>query len=359
MPNLLDYLAWRGDLPLQSAPWCDVDSLLMACLCYVQLHEAEGDTRLTPGQMQPPLFRDKIVNRFFEKCRSLYDIMAQSVRFGDIELHHYEDIFDQEREMQFAAVSADLPDGTCLIAFRGTDATLIGWREDFNMSYESPVPSQTEALRYLQMIAGQTERPLRLCGHSKGGNLAVYAATYAPEAVQARIERVWSFDGPGLDDASSACEGYARIKPRITSMIPQGSVIGLLLAYHVNYRVVQAKAMGFFQHDAFTWQIYGPCFVEAEDVNASSRLLDDTLHDWLTHCTPEERKRFVDTVFDILMSTNARTFGEMTDEKLRSLGAMLTATRGVDGDTILLFLRLVSSFLRIGAGNVWEQIRKK
>ena len=225
MPNMLDYLAWRGDLSLAAAPWCDVDSLLMACLCYVHLPEAAGDTRLAPAQIDPPLFRNKLVNRFFEKCRALYDVMAQSVRFGDIRLHHYVDVFDKAREIQFAAVAADLPDGTCFIAYRGTDATLVGWREDFNMSYESPVPAQQEAVQYLEMIAAATDRPLRLAGHSKGGNLSVYAAAHVDAAVQARIERVWSFDGPGLDDASVQSEGYARMLPRITSMITQGNSI--------------------------------------------------------------------------------------------------------------------------------------
>ena len=356
MANLVDYLAWRGDLTLHQSPWCDVDSLAMACLSYVKLQEAAEEPVELRAMQEPDEFDDQLINRFFARCRSLFDDMASSRRFGSMVLHDYVDIIDETGVMQFSAVTADLPDGTCFIAFRGTDSTLVGWREDFRMAYESPVPAQEEAVRYLLRMAQACVGKLRLGGHSKGGNLAVYAAAYVPEDIQQRILSVSSFDGPGLDDATIASEDYARIRPLITSVIPQSSVVGLLLGYHPEYTVVKSNTLGLLQHDAFTWEVLGAHFVEMEDVDAGSSLLAETLHEWLQECTPEERKRLVDAVFDVLASSNAKSFSEMSEEKLRSMSAILTASIGMDPKKVFLFLRLLHSFLRIGAGNVIERL---
>ena len=356
MTNLVDYLIWRGDLTLHQSPWCDVDSLAMACLSYVNLHEAAEEPVELRAMQEPEMFDNKLVNRFFSRCRSLFDDMAQSRRFGSMVLHDYVDIIDEAGVMQFSAVAADLPDGTCFIAFRGTDSTIIGWQEDFRMAYESPMPAQTEAVHYLERIAGANEKKLRLSGHSKGGNLAVYASAHVPQNVRERIISIASFDGPGLDDETISGEGYEQIRPLITSVIPQSSVIGLLLGYNEAYTVVHSDAVSLLQHDVFTWEIRGIAFVEMEDVDAGSRLLAETLHEWLDSCTPEERRRFVDVVFDVLTSTNAKSFSEMSDEKLHSMASIVTASLSVEPKTVLLFLKLMHSFLRIGAGNVIEHL---
>ena len=357
MSNLNDYLIWRGDLTLDHALWCEVDSLIMACLSYIKLNEAADASVALHDIVNPEGFDDKLVNRFFRKCRALFDQMAQSARYGHMVLHDYVDILDDEGVKQFSAVTADLPDGISFVAFRGTDSTITGWREDFHMAFESPVPAQSEALAYLIRAAEKTDRPLRLGGHSKGGNLAAYAAAHAPAAVQDRILSISSFDGPGLDDDTMAGEGYRRISSRVVSVIPESSVVGLMLNYHTDYTVVKSDSVGVLQHDPFTWQLHGPAFECADSVTDASRLLDETLHDWLKRCTPEERREFVDTVFDLLASTNARSFADLTDEKLHSLGAILSTARGMTFAEIINFLRLSGEFVKIGAGNVIDRLR--
>lgn len=357
MPNLNDYIRWRGDLTLAQSPWLALDSLAMACLSYVNLHEAAAQPIALRDIHDPNKFDDRLVNRFFIKCRTLFDALAASNRYGDILLHDYVDLLDEEGVKQFSAVTGDLADGTRVIAFRGTDSTLVGWREDFRMAYDSHLPAQLEACEYLARIAAQTDAPLRLVGHSKGGNLAAYAAAWAAEDIQGRILSIESFDGPGLDDETMSGEGYARIRDRISSVVPQDSIVGLLLSFHTAYRVVKSRANFAMQHDVFTWELDGPAFAETESVSKASQLLADTLHDWLKTCAPEERKLFVDTVFDALQSTNMKSFAEMSEEKLRSMSAILNATRGVNAKTMLTFLRLFHDFIRIGAGNVLERLR--
>ena len=179
------------------------------------------------ASMQPPA-----PNAHAAERKELLERMAASNRFGGLMLRDFVNEVDAARSIQFSAVTADCPDGSVLVAFRSTDSTLVGWKEDFMMAFETPVPAQTEAVAYLERAAASAAGPLRLAGHSKGGNLAVYAAMNAPDAVQARIEAIYSFDGPGLDEDSIRSERYARIRSRIFSFLPQASIVGLLLAYH-------------------------------------------------------------------------------------------------------------------------------
>lgn len=230
-------------------------------------------------------------------------------------IHDYVDVIDDERAMQFAVLTADLPDGSSCVAYRGTDNSITGWREDFDMSYESPVPSQGEAVQYLDRIAACSTRPLHVCGHSKGGNLAAYAASFAGEAAQARLTDIYSFDGPGLDDAALENPGYLRIKHLLKSVIPQSSVVGLLLGYHNDYTVIHAQHVGIFQHDGLTWQVDGPRFKREEDIDLSSAAICEGLHNWLKGISLEERHAFVDALHGMIQSAHVKTTEQLIDTK--------------------------------------------
>lgn len=353
MANMMDYLAWRGDLTVQQAPWCMVDSLIMASFSYNPLSSllAAESAGIPLRDLAPQLdLKERTGNLYFEQWRSLLYAMANSTRFGSMHIHDYVDIVDEKRAMQFSAVSADTEDGCTFVAFRGTDSTLVGWREDFNMSYESPVPAQESAVDYLERIAAQSTRPLRVSGHSKGGNLAAYAAAHARTDVQARIQSIYSFDGPGLDDATMASEGYQRILPVLHSIIPQASVVGFLMNYHLNYTVVRSRSVSLWQHDAFKWQILGPRFEEGGLTN-TSRLMDETVHEWLKACDAKQRKVFVETLFDVLSATDATTIAELSSEKIKSVAVILTAIRDMEPETRKMFLHLISMFLSMAATN--------
>ncbi len=361
MPNMMDYLAWRGDLTLRQAPWNLVDSLMMASLSYNPFQDVVSDAQGKTLRACAPLLglEEMTGGQYFQQWRALLFAMAESERFGGMRLHDYVNEVDEERAIQFSALTAELEDGSVFVAFRGTDSTLIGWREDFNMSFESPVPAQVEAVAYLQRQAEQTQRPLRVAGHSKGGNLAAYAAAHLSPELQERILSVCSFDGPGLDEATMNSPGYARIRPALHSVLPQSSVVGLLMHYHTDYLVVRSTAVSILQHDAFTWQVRGTGFEELRQVDTASRIMDETLHAWLQNAGPEQRRCFVDAIFEILNATHAETIAEMGNEKFRSALSMLQATRDMDPETRRMFNHLIGEFLRLGAGNVWELISSK
>ena len=356
MANIIDYLAWRGDIPLVHAPFCDADSLALALLSYLN-YPQEPTLIRDLGVHVPAVDRDQFA--FVHEVRAMLSAAAMTERFAGIRMHHPVAVTDQDRDMQFAAVTFDLPDETHYVAFRGTDSTIVGWREDFNMAFESPIPAQQAAVKYLSEAATATSGPLILGGHSKGGNLAVYAAAHADHALQSRIRTIYSFDGPGLDDATMASAGYAAIARRIRSFVPQQSVIGLLLAYHPEYTVVKSDGLGLLQHDAFTWQVLGTGFIAVTEVDVSSQLVDQTVHTWLSKVSPEQRRVFVNTIFDILEASGANTVKELLRDVPGRAPAILKALSRVDFETARMIITLWGQFVTIGATNIFELVRQR
>ncbi len=356
MANMLDYLVWRGDIGLDYAPFNEVDSLILATLSYLEYPAMPAPlSEMATIVPSPP----DMEMAFIHEGRALLSAAGMTQRFSGLRVHHPVSIIDGENDMQFAAVTFDLPDGSHYVAFRGTDNSIVGWREDFTMAFESPVPAQVAAVAYLTSLAAETTGPLLLGGHSKGGNLAVYAAAHVDGAIQERIVSIDSFDGPGLDDATMVSQGYLAIARRIRSFVPQSSVVGLLLSYHPEYTVVKADALSILQHDTFTWQLLGTTFQRVTEVDVSSQLVDQTVHAWLSRVTSEERQRFVDTLFDLLEATGATAMKELLTDVPGRAAAILKALQKVDFDTARMIVSLLGQFVSIGAQNVIEFIRQR
>lgn len=314
--NILDYLAWRGDLSFDRAPFCPVDGLILSVLSYVHF---DG---LAPREAEESVPLSQAAERYLalsperrRRCRCGEDLallraLANSPRFARLELCACADRFVPREETQFAALAVLLGDGSAYLAFRGTDGTLVGWKEDFNLSFMDVVPAQLEAAGYVQDFAAAFPGPLHLGGHSKGGNLAVAGASLASVKVRDRIRSVWSFDGPGLNSYLLARPGYQELRTRIRSFVPRSSVVGLLLAHEEPHVVVDSDQQGLFQHDPYSWQVLGPGFVRLEEVDPGSRLIDRTLKNWLAGLTNDQRETVADTLYELLSSSDAKTVKE-------------------------------------------------
>ena len=305
MADLFDYLDWRGDLPFEAVGINPADALIFSALAYIHYDGlvSDGFRNPVPLEVVADAFAalpDKDSRVLMKNDGKLLQAAAGTERFGNIRMVFYRSETVPEQESQFSAVAFLLPNHMAVLAFRGTDSTLVGWKEDFNMSFQAIVPAQEKALYYTQMFARVYEQELVLCGHSKGGNLAVYAASRCPGCVQQRIVGVYNNDGPGFTSALMGDPGYREMVPKIRSFVPQSSVIGMLLEHEEPYTVIKSRQVSILQHDLYSWEIQGGNLVPVERISENSRLVNRTVKQWLAGKTMTERNEFVDAVFSLL-----------------------------------------------------------
>lgn len=320
MANIFDYLKWRGDLTFIQDPPNAVDALVFSSLSYIQFH---GMVEALP---QVPVSLKEAAEEFFSQegyetcCRIPKDLnllhgAIQTKRYGSCQICMYRDLFVPEQETQFAAMTFLLDDGSMFLAFRGTDNTLVGWKEDFNMTFQQTIPAQRLALQYTRDVALEYLRPMYLGGHSKGGNLAVFAAARSSPMIQQRILEVYNNDGPGFTAYLMGDPGYLAMVPRIKTYIPQSSVIGMLLEHEEPYTVIRSKSIGLLQHDPYTWDVLGKSFLTVEEITEGSQFLDATIKTWFSEMTSQERGQLVDVMYALLGSGGAENVHELLHPK--------------------------------------------
>lgn len=259
-----------------------------------------------------------------------YHAVASNPRFSDIEMGAFLEQFDGEEQTQFAAVTYLLPSGALVVAYRGTDDSLVGWKEDFNMAFQYPVPAQATAADYLARVAALwKDVPIVLTGHSKGGNLAVYAAMNAPEPVQRRVTAVYSLDGPGFPSQIVGSDPYRSVMPLIVKIVPDSSIVGMILETPEPMRVVRSDQKGVMQHLTFSWQVSGNDFEYLPQVSPSSQLFNRSLNGWLESLSTEDRERAVDALFSVLRSSHADSISDLMAAGLKAVPTMINTFVGL------------------------------
>lgn len=331
-----------------------VDSLILSWASYLKLSTAEPKVQAWQGVRFGDLFRAEHFKTLFPttwdtpESRRLYTAMAASPRFRDIRVKGYTEQTDPEREKQFAAVSFQLNKDLCYVAFRGTDSTLVGWKEDFNMAFQYPVPAQKAAAEYLAEAAKHSTGSLRVGGHSKGGNLAVYAAAKAGETLQKRIVQVYSHDGPGFLESVLKSGEWSAITPKIHKTLPQSSLVGMLLEQQENFRVVRSDKFSIWQHDPFSWQVEDGdlCYVDA--LTPGAQYLDRTLSRWVSGLSVLERERFVDSLYALVDTAKITSLAQLFSGWQESIPALLRAASQMDEDTKEFLFQTVRALLALG-----------
>ena len=258
----------------------------------------------------------------------------------------YVNKIDEKTQTQFSAITIKINENELYISFRGTDNTLIGWKEDFNMGFVFPVPAQELAVDYIEKIASRHSENMLIGGHSKGGNLAVYSAAFCSEAVPNRIEIVYNFDGPGFDEKVLQKDGYKRICDKVNTFVPQSSVVGMLLAHEERYIIVHSTQLGLLQHDLYSWSVQIDSFICLEAVDNTSRFIDYTLKAWIANLDYEQREKFVDTMYTILTKTNANTVKELEGNIFMNAITMLKSIKDLDEPTRKALTQVFMSLLK-------------
>ena len=308
MADIFEYLTWRGDIPFSAMGPNPVDGLIFSTLVYVNFSAVTPHTpysRVPLSRAVMLLLADAEVTKKIRVDRDLELLaaVAASERYKHVEIGFYRDIFIPEEDTQFAAMTFFLNDGSAYSAFRGTDYSLVGWKEDFNMSFLDHIPAQRLAVEYLKDLASIFTGPLHLGGHSKGGNLAIYAAAMAGEAIQDRIMDVRNFDGPGFMEHVLEHPGYDRIVPKCRTYLPQSSFFGMLLEREEPHTIIKSRQIGLLQHEPYSWEIMAADFIP-DTQTPDSVFIGKTMKSWLASMSNQERNEFFDAVFGLLMTDN-------------------------------------------------------
>ena len=323
MGTVYDYLTWRGDLTFGAAPFCEVDSLILSMFAYLDMQgivpspSKEGEISVWEAsnafiERYPDPKKTKMGVLIPKDIVKMMKALCVTQRFGNLKMSGFVNIIDPQTELQFSAVTFRMADGTVIVTYRGTDDTLIGWKEDMNMCFLPVVPAQLKAAEYLKAVAAKYEGNLIVTGHSKGGNLAVYAAVHSDATIRNRIKAVYSNDGPGFGSNILEDPDYQEMRSRICNLVPQSSVVGMLLEHDENFTVVKSRQKsGLLQHNGLSWEILGNSFVHLKDVTADSRKLDRTVNQWIRDMTPEQREEFAEAVYQLFSVDGAQTLTDL------------------------------------------------
>ena len=336
MNNIITYVETVLD-GFDVRPFSPVDSLVLSCMAYLHLPEAFSEAYGWEGIPLSSLYRAEHFAQLLsvtftpERTKKLLTALAANPRFRDARVMGYTSRLNEET--QFSAMTFRLTETLSYVAFRGTDTSLAGWKEDFHMAFRFPIPAQEQALQYLEEAAQHCPGEILLGGHSKGGNLAVYAAAFCAPALQNRIGRIYSHDGPGFLPAVLESEGFARIRSRIGKTLPQSSVIGMLLEQQERYQVVQSRSVSLLQHDPFTWRVEKGAFVPVKKLTANACYVDSTLSAWLEQMSVEERERVVDSLFSIFSTNDITDFEQLVTDWQKNLPAVAKTAVRLDSDT--------------------------
>lgn len=359
------YLKEYGDIPFAERPMNDVDSLVLCQFAYLKfdglvpgIREDGRSVSLEELAKHPEaekLFADE---RFAKDNRELFEGMLSGRRFRGLKLNCHINVVEKEWETQFAAITCLLEDGTIYVAFRGTDETIVGWKEDFNMAFLSPVPGQSLSVKYLNMVTTRFPNSFYVGGHSKGGNLAVYSAMNCAPHVQERIIKIYSMDGPGFRPEVLQNCGYDRIADRVVKLLPHSSMVGMIFEWDTRYQVVESRSFGLAQHNPYNWKIKDGEFILAEELYERARLTDNTINEWIISLDEERIKFFVDTLYQVIAASQAEDLIAMTADWKRSMTGVISAMKELDEDTAGMLQETVRELFELARIRVKEELTK-
>lgn len=357
MGNATDYLLWRGDLTFSERPFCLPDNLVLAILSYIDFSGAVPTPEEAGGVTIREAWKKISTHGTYRVCcstdidRSFLQAAAESERFGSAVLSNYRDVLDPETEIQFAAITVQLDDGTCYLSFRGTDQSLLGWKEDFTMGFQK-VPAQAAAICYIEDAMRDKPGTLfRVGGHSKGGNLAVYGAMNCLDEHKERILAIYDNDGPGLSAELLQTEKYETIREKVVRLLPEFCVVGMLFEHESRTAIVKSSAQGLLQHHSITWQIEGNDFVYGEGIDPNAKMVNDMFRDWIEGVDMESRRAFVEDFFGTAGAGGATSLADFAGRGVGGFEAVLLAMLRSRKISKTVFGKLIRSG--------YEQIRQR
>ena len=333
MGTIRDYINWRGDLDLDRDPFNDIDNIVLSCVSYVEMDDiftADGPDTLSLKEISDIYFEKIFDKKEFREGSVLKDgpqilkMIADTDRYRDVKVRNYISLNDTERTLQFAAMEFMISDDTSYIAFRGTDDTVVGWKEDFRLAM-TETEAEKETVAYINRIAKDNDRKLYVGGHSKGGHMAVFAAAECDSPIRERIIKIYSNDGPGFMKETASSKKIKAILPRFVSIVPEDTIVGLLMTPVGTPIVVKSTTISALQHNPATWCLEGKSFVTADGISKSAKTVRKLIKDSLGKMSPEELDGFVENLFSVFENAGALTLTEFRKGGIRSLRSIVHA----------------------------------
>lgn len=362
MSNVFDYIKWRGDLNLSQDAFNEVDNLILSRFSYFPFDELTTENEVVTISELSKRFKEKDISKLpilWPDDKNLFPIMGESKRFGKMFATKYVNKIDAEEEKQFSAITILMPDDTIYVSYRGTDNTVVGWKEDWNMTFKSHIPSQLDAVKYLQEVAEKYPNMIRVGGHSKGGNLAVYAATFVESCIKNRIINIYNNDAPGFNDEIIQTKEYKETIEKVDTYIPQDSIIGRLLNHEEKYTVVNSKQTGVMQHDLYSWQILGNKFECLEKVTKGSKFIDKSIKEWFNQIEIDKREQVIDIIFEVINTTKVETFSELKNNWFENAKILLNSYKLVDQESKKMIYETLGALFKISKNNFLEEHKIK
>lgn len=368
MADLFDYIKWRGDIEFSYSPLNAIDALIFAQISYINFDN------LIPTDFDSAISIKDLSNVFFDsedfsqrinlgvvinpKTIDLFSEVAKTERFKKIKICGYKNKYSKEKEEQFCAFSA-IFDDFILAVFRGTDDTVIGWKEDFNLAIEKDIPAQMDSLKYLNELQKsdffKKTKKLKIAGHSKGGNLAIFSSANFDDFDS--IQEVFNFDGPGFSKETLESKNFKRIKTKVKNFYPQCSIIGMLFEHFPDFEIVKSTEKLLMQHDPLSWQVFSKIFDTTDKFDSFSIFIEKTFNDWVSTLSTENKTQFVETIFDSIAESKAKDFSEFSEHLHRNLLSVVKNIFEQDSDTKKINLETIHSLVKNAGENFPELIK--
>lgn len=347
MNNLINYLKWRGDLGFDISPLNEVDALIFSELVYLDFSGYTEKSQLPLSDINKLYFKEKrdVVFKDYYVFKDFYNTVgkeitkllsesAKSNRLKNINVSDFAAYDCEDNPMQFGACTFHFDTDKLFIAYRGTDNTLNGWKEDCMIAITDNIPSQLNAAAYLSMVANKyPNSEIYLGGHSKGGNLAIYSAVNTFPEIKDRIIAVYNNDGPGFSKEFIESKQHKEIADRITTFVPQSSFVGMLLEHDEDYIIVKSASHSFWQHNAFSWNVVGTHFVHLDEDTKSIKFAEKNMKELIDGLTTEQKKQIIDSVFQIMAEGGKITFDDIRKAGIKNIPTMIKAFNKIDNES--------------------------
>lgn len=361
--SIIDYALFHANKSFDEVPFNKIDALIFAQFSYLNFTGIVEDTRSDlKGVYLHEIAEHKNFQNIFtlprtvENNTKLFNAVAYSKRYGKVRVKFYEEITEKDSDTQFCGVVFVLPKNLNIISFRGTDSTILGWKENCNMLYKYPVSSQEISVAYIDKVIPLLRGKVIVTGHSKGGNLAIYSSVYCKKENKKKISKIISFDSPGFTEETVNDEAYIKTLPKIFKFVPEESMVGMLLTDKSTVQIVKSDGVGFYQHDPFMWHIDGTTFVPGTKIDMRARIIDNTFNEWVFRFAPEQREQFLEGMFLLIEKTNeanSPTFRQWLENLLNNIPLALDAVKGLSPEDRALTAKVIKKlFTSMGSSVV-------